>query len=134
MTPLTNKRIVLGLDVDDTITEAPEFFALLTKAVRRAGGRVCIVTSRGNLPAVVEATREELEDYGVEFDEIHIIPDKVDEYISCPHDELDWYQKYLWQKVTICEARKVKVLFDDDPKVARLFARYAPGIQVFQPA
>ena len=133
MARLTSKRIVLGLDVDDTITAAPEFFALLTKAVRQAGGRVCIVTRRGNLPEVVEATRVELEDYGIEFDEINCIPDKKDEYISCPHEDLDWYEKYLWQKVAICEARNVDVLFDDDPKVVRLFERYAPGIQVFQP-
>ena len=134
MARLTSKRIVLGLDVDDTITAAPEFFALLTKAVRQAGGRVCIVTRRGNLPEVVEATRVELEDYGIEFDEINCIPDKKDEYISCPHEDLDWYEKYLWQKVAICEARNVDVLFDDDPKVVRLFARYAPWIQLFQPA
>lgn len=133
MAQLTNKRIVLGLDVDDTITAAPEFFALLTKAVRRAGGRVCIVTSRGNSPEVVEATRAELEGYGIEFDEIDIIPDKEEEFIDCPHDDLDWYQRYLWQKVAICEARNVDVLFEDDPKVVRLFAKYAPEIQVFQP-
>ena len=83
---------------------------------------------------VVAATRVELEDYGIEFDEIDIIPDKKDEYISCPHEDLDWYQRYLWQKVAICEAMNVDVLFDDDPKVVRLFARYAPGIQLFQPA
>jgi len=134
MTGLTSKRIVLGLDIDDTITAAPNFFALLSKAVRRAGGRVIIVTSRGNLPEVVDATSAELEGYGVEFDEINCIPDKEDEYIPCPHDDLDWYQKYLWQKVAICEARNVDVLFADDSRMVQLFARYAPAVQVFQPA
>ena len=120
----------VGIDIDGTITRAPELFAILSRAVRAAGGRVYIVTSRADAPGVREATRRELKGYGVEWDELVIIPDGKDR-IPCPHEELDWYRKYLWQKVCICLERNVSVVFEDDAKVIDLFKRFAPGIVAF---
>lgn len=123
----------LALDIDGTITRNPEFFSILSKAVRRSGGKVCIVTSRGTGSEARAATREEIASYGIEYDDLIVIPDSgTGEQIPCPHQELDWYQKYLWQKVSVCVDRGVEVVFEDDEKVIELFEKYAPGVQVYQ--
>ena len=120
----------IALDIDGTITAMPEFFATLSRAVRMAGGKVYVVTSRSNAPDVRDVTRRELKGYGVEYDELVIIHDGKDR-IPCPHGELDWYSAYLWQKVAVCIDRGVDVVFEDDQKVVDLFGRFAPGIRVF---
>ncbi len=51
---------------------------------------------------------------------------------ACPHDELDWYSKYLWQKVNICQNEKIDMVFEDDEKVIVLFKKYVPSIRVIQ--
>jgi hypothetical protein len=48
----------------------------------------------------------------------------------CPHPELDWFQAYLWQKITLARSLGVAVYFDDDDNVVRLFRRYAPEIHI----
>jgi hypothetical protein len=122
----------IALDIDGTITKLPEFFAILSRAIRQSGGKVFIVTSRANSAGVRDATKEELASYGIAFDELFIIPDAGREQIPCPHGDLDWYQKYLWQKVAVCLERDVAIVFEDDDKVIALFKTYAPDIQVFR--
>ena len=60
----------IGIDIDGTISSAPEFFSCLTRAFRQAGHRVYIITYRE--PMTVQATRNELALWGVEYDEIHL--------------------------------------------------------------
>jgi hypothetical protein len=122
----------IALDIDGTITKTPQLFSVLSRSVRLDGGRVYIVTSRSKVDLVEVETRKELKGYGVEFDELCIIPDQKEQYIPCPHDDLDWYQKYLWQKVRVCLDRGIEIIFEDDLKVIGLFETYAPEIQVFQ--
>ena len=122
----------IALDIDGTITQAPEFFCSLSRSVRKDGGKILIITSRANDPLVAEKTREELQLYGVDYDELFIIPDKREYMIPCPHDHIDWYRKYLWQKVRLCLDHNVTVVFEDDSKVIALFGEFAPDIQVFQ--
>jgi hypothetical protein len=118
----------VALDIDGTITRMPEFFAFLSHAVRAAGGKVYVVTSRA-VDAAVQ-TRHELQSYGIELDELFIIPEGTNR-IPCPHAGLDWYQRHLWQKVFACLQRDVHVVFEDDPKVVALFKAHAPKVQVF---
>ena len=120
----------IALDIDGTITRLPELFAVLSRAVRAAGGKVIVVTSRSDTPAVREQTRRELKGYGLEHDELVIIPDGTGR-IPCPHRNLDWYQQYLWQKVAVCLDRGVTSVFEDDEKVVALFRVYAKDITVF---
>jgi hypothetical protein len=121
----------IALDIDGTITKRPDFFAVLSRAFRASGGKVYIVTSRVNSSDVRSQTHKELKSYGVEFDELIIIPNDK-EQIPCPHDDLDWYKKYLWQKVSVCLECNVTILFEDDAVVIELFKKYAPDIQVFR--
>jgi hypothetical protein len=60
----------VALDIDGTISEHPEFFAVLSVALRAAGHRVLILTYRD--PARLPATREQLASWGVQFDELVI--------------------------------------------------------------
>jgi len=122
----------IALDIDGTISERPEFFAVLSRAVRSAGGKVYVITSRTKTRDVETLTRRELKSYGVEFDALHIIPDAPQDRIPCPHSGLDWYQQYLWQKVVVCLTHNVSIVFEDDPKVIDLFKKHAPEIQVFR--
>lgn len=121
----------IALDIDGTITRQPKLFALLSKAIRASGGEVFIVTSRADTQEVRALTRREMGSLGVVFDELVVIADTEQGRAACPHGDLDWYQKYLWQKVAACLDRDVTIVFEDDEKVADLFRRYAPRVDVF---
>jgi hypothetical protein len=126
-----NPMIILGLDIDDTITRDPVFFKQLTDSVTNNGGKVYIVSSRVANPEVRVKTRAELRDYGIHFEELHLLPSVETARKTCPHKALDWYSMYLWQKVDYCLQRKVTHYFDDDQKVIPLFRKYAPEIFFF---
>lgn len=121
----------LALDIDGTITRIPALFAALSRAVRAEGGKVIVVTSRSNTDSVRRTTIRELRGCGVENDGLIIIPDAPRERMPCPHEELDQYQQYLWQKVAVCLDHEVDVVFEDDAKTVDLFKRFAQGIAVF---
>lgn len=124
----------IALDIDDTITRRPEFFRLLSRAVRAAGGKVHILSSRTACPEVLKRSCEELGRYGIEFDAIHLLPSQSIAATTCPHAELDWYQKYIWQKVDYCQKHRISVFFEDELKVIELFKRLAPRVVVFRPS
>ena len=48
--------MTIALDIDGTISEHPEFFALLAASFRRSGHRVIVLTYRD--PVRAAATRE----------------------------------------------------------------------------
>jgi len=89
----------IGIDIDGTISAAPEFFAVLTKAFRQAGHKVYIVTYRA--PMSVQSTRRELTDWGIEYDDMHL----------CGNGE-DMGQ---W-KAKIATMLDLDVMFDDMPQ------------------
>jgi hypothetical protein len=124
--------INLGLDIDGTITRAPEFFSLLSRSTRRQRGKVHVVSSRSDEPDVRAATLIELAEYGIELDALYLLPDKNIAQTTCPHAALDWYQKFIWQKVDYSLKHDIHVFFDDEEKVLELFARYAADTRVFR--
>lgn len=118
----------VGLDIDGTITENPRFFTQLARTTRAAGHAVHVVSSRS--PSGASETREELRHLGLEFDHLFLLPDFGGAITACPHPDLSWYERYLWQKVNYCHDRNLGVFYDDDPRVLALFARFAPDIQI----
>src|SRR6185436_2213183 len=62
----------VALDIDGTISEHPEFFAMLSAALRAAGHHVIVLTFRD--PARDADTREHLVAWRVAFDELVIAP------------------------------------------------------------
>lgn len=121
----------LGLDIDGTITSDPGFYAALAKTWRSRSGEVHVVTSRGE-PARADTTQE-LRQLGLEWDELHFLPGFEEADRSCPHGELDWYQRYLYGKVAYCRERGITRFVDDDEKVLALFARFGEGIVAAHP-
>lgn len=120
----------LAFDIDDTITAKPEFFALLSVApgVRK----VIIVSRRGNSEESRRLTLAERETYAIRHHDLYLLEDGPAARNRCPHPDLVWYRKYLWQKVEICLQENIDVVFEDDEKVIDLFRRLAPEIQVMQ--
>ena len=114
----------LGLDIDGTITLDPEFFASIAVHVKQSGGEVHVVTSRSEVSR--EPTIDELRGYRIPFDAIYFLADMSHANDVCPHKSLDWFQRYLWQKVAYAIQHRLTNFVDDDPKVLPLFAIYAP--------
>jgi hypothetical protein len=65
-------NVKVALDMDGTISEHPELFALLATSLRAAGHAVMILTYRD--PDRVEATRRQLAGWGIEYDEVVFAP------------------------------------------------------------
>ena len=120
-------RMILGLDIDGTITADPEFFAKLTERVIESGGEVHIVSSRSRQS--YNETIAELASYGLICKSVYLLPSINDAQQLCPHQNLDWYQKHLWLKVDYAIRNGITHFVEDDPKVLELLARYAPEIE-----
>jgi hypothetical protein len=122
----------IGLDIDDTITACQGLFSLMTEAVKQKGGQVYIISSRTDVQEVREETKEQLLDMRICFDELYLLPNSQQAMKTCPHKELDWYEKFLWQKVDYCKQKGITIFFDDEQKVIDLFHKYAPEVKVFR--
>jgi hypothetical protein len=82
----------VAIDIDGTISEHPEFFAVLSAALRAAGHQVLILTYRD--PSRTAAIKTQLADWRIVFDELVIAPS-------------------LESKGQLCAAHGVDVFFDD---------------------
>jgi uncharacterized HAD superfamily protein len=82
----------VALDIDGTISEHPEFFAVLSTALRLAGHYVLVLTFRD--PARDAVTREQLATWGIAFDELVVAGS-------------------LEAKGELCRAHGVDLFFDD---------------------
>ena len=119
----------LGLDIDGTISAAPAFFRRVARAWRAAGREVHVISARSDDPQVRRITEEDLAAWGIPHQGLHLLPGIAASQTLCPHGHLDWYSRYLWQKVAIAQALDVTVYFDDDAKVLSLFSEFAPAIR-----
>lgn len=119
----------IGLDIDDTITAYPEFFTRLSIYAFSQAQKVIIISSRTDTPEIRSETELELSGYGIQYDALYLFQ-SMDEMSEYPHDELDWQDQYLWQKVAYAKAAGVSVHYDDDDRVLALFKKYAPDIEV----
>ena len=59
-----------GFDIDGCISEAPAFFALLSRVLKAAGHQVHIITYRD--PKSVAETKQELKSWKISYDALHI--------------------------------------------------------------
>jgi hypothetical protein len=48
----------------------------------------------------------------------------------CPHEDLDWQDQYLWQKVAYAKSAGVTEHHDDDDRVIAQFKLFAPKIRM----
>ena len=61
-----------GIDIDGCITENPQFFALLSRVLRAAGHKVHIISYRDPSPSSVAETKQELAEWKISYDELHL--------------------------------------------------------------
>ena len=92
----------IGIDIDDTITRCPEFFALISRALVAGGHEVYVISYREGQ----EAVRAELGGWGIAYSDV-VLP---------TNEELDNAGFYEW-KVQTCRRLKIDVLFEDMPEV-----------------
>ena len=93
--------MIIGIDFDETITRCPEFFALLTKALKAEGHTILIITFRTD----VDDIHRDLAKLDIAYTELIIEAD-------IPRDDF-----YAW-KAMVCRERNVDILFEDMPGVA----------------
>lgn len=95
----------IALDIDGTITEAPAFFAFLTRVLK---GRITVVSFRDD---ATEARRL-LEQLGIRYDDLLLINDPE----RGNHEELPWEE---WKAQAVARLG-VDFFFEDMPEVVRL--------------
>jgi hypothetical protein len=73
---------------------------------------------------------DELRMLGISYDYLYLLPSIETAQRCCQVAGLDWYQKYLWQKVDYCIMQGINLFYDDDIKVVQLFQLLAPEIEI----
>lgn len=96
--------MTIALDIDDTITTHPAFFALISQALAQAGHRVLIITFRDENSR--HTTEADLAGWGIAYDELICWS-----MACCDLADVD-----VW-KATVCREHGVEVFFEDDPAV-----------------
>lgn len=96
--------MIVALDIDDTITRHPEFFALISQSLAKAGHRVLIITFRDE--AGRTDTEADLTGWGIAYDELICWS-----MASCDLADVD-----AW-KAMVCREHGVDVFFEDDAAV-----------------
>lgn len=91
----------MALDLDDCITAWPEWFAWLSRALRRDQHEVIVLTLRRD----PDCARKDLERLGVQYDRLETLPEER------RTDLFGW-------KAERCRALSVSVLVDDMPEIA----------------
>jgi hypothetical protein len=109
----------VALDIDETITCHPEFFAVLSRAFTAGGHEIFIITYR----EASDESEAELAEYGIVYDEL----------ITATNEELDRTGFYEW-KARICRERKIDILFEDMPEVINRLDPTTIGCMVVDPS
>lgn len=99
-----------GFDLDNTISDAPEFFALLSCAAIAAGNEIHIITAREPGDVMRKMVESELLKYGVKWTHIEITSDKHDyilsQGITVYFDDTDEFFHKLPPEITIFKIRE----------------------------
>lgn len=94
--------MIVGLDIDDTITRCPEFFSLLTHALIEANHQVIIITFREDR----SATQADLKNWDITYSQL----------ITSSLEDCLEYGVNEW-KAVLCRRHGVEIFFEDDPEV-----------------
>ena len=107
------RTMKIGLDLDGTISEYPEFFEIFSRAMAETGCRIYVITDR--TPGTEVDVADELERYGITYHVLKITSDKakymLEEGISVLYDDRDEYFEKLPEQVAVFKIRQ-KYNFD----------------------
>ncbi len=99
--------MIIGFDIDDTITRNVSFFSFLSKALIDAGHKVIIITHRDQR----KITERDMKKWNIHYHEL-ILSD-INSMLNYGVNE--------W-KAEICREKKIDVFFEDDPDVLKNIA------------
>jgi hypothetical protein len=99
----------IAFDIDDTITRCPQFFSIISKALRASGHKVYIISYREDR----EFAEEDLAEHGITFDEL-VLPSEQELHRSTSQT---WKQEAAQWKAEVCRRLGVEVFFEDMPEV-----------------
>lgn len=103
----------IGVDLDGTISEYPEFFRLFTRAMAEAGCKIYVITDR--MPGTEANVVVELEKHGITYHVMKITAEKAgyisSEGIEVLFDDVDDYFLELPEEVAVFKIRQ-KYNFD----------------------
>ena len=97
-------KLTIALDIDDTISRHPDFFAFLSQSLVQNGHRVLIITFRDESGR--DGTEADLADWGIHYDEL----------ICWSMETCDLAEVDAW-KARLCREHRVDLFFEDDPNV-----------------
>ena len=100
--------MIIGIDLDYTISAWPEWFSVVTRALVRDGHEVHVLTHRE--PGTETGIRAELAEFGIEYTALHL-----------PEDDLSARE---WKPMK-AEALRLEMMIEDSPEV---LARMPMGI------
>ena len=110
-------ELKIGVDLDGTISEYPEFFKLFTKAMSEAGCKIYVITD--HKPGSEDLVVKELENYTITYHVVKITANKakyiLEEGIKVLFDDADEYFVDLPEKVAVFKVRE-KYNFDFSQK------------------
>ncbi len=101
--------MIIGIDLDDTISALPELFSLLTSALIDAGHEVHVITYRA--PGTEDWVRTELAELGIRYTGLHLP--------TGPGPAPEW-------KARVVAELGVELMIEDSPEV---LARMPVGVQ-----
>jgi hypothetical protein len=102
--------MMIGIDLDHTISAIPEFFSVMTSALVTAGHEVHVITYRE--VGTEEDVREELRDFGIHYTALHLPP-------------VPGLAPSAW-KCALAKELGIEVMIEDSPEV---LSRMPPKVQ-----
>ena len=90
----------IGIDLDETITDVPLFFSLITDCLLKADHEVHILTYRDDTDR--ESTLKELKKLNIKFTQLHLAPENT----TAP----------AW-KASLAKELQLDIVIDDSPEV-----------------
>ena len=99
----------IGIDLDDCITCASQFFHLLTNSMKDVA-EIHIITNREQILEAEKNTKEQLKELGIHYDYLRITGEKskyiLENDISIYFDDTDEYFLDLPETVTVFKIRE----------------------------
>ena len=99
----------IGIDLDNTITRCPEFFAAMTQAMQDQS-EIHVITDGDPEPDSEEEIKAELQELGIHYDYLAITAEKahyiLDRKITIFFDDTDEYFQGLPESVTVFKTRE----------------------------
>ncbi len=93
--------MVIGLDIDGTITRNPAFFSILSSALTKAGHTVFVITLRDDRNRAIADLRK----WGIVHQKL---------ITSTPSELMDFGDEW---KAMVCQKHKIEIFLDDDADV-----------------